>query len=256
MTTRRTLIKGATTALLGAATSGTGALAGTTRSEDATASLEPLMEQHLARALGDEGVARKLAPLLYDATMLWSYPQMPALEADSLIAYSFGNRPAPGADEHSLEPTASLPGPINTRLAEAVVKIRAIRSVPVYAQWEIAMILQQTYRMDRVIPLNPERGADGKVVYLSTEGVAKAALRHAGSAAALGRVAIVGHRDHVKRCILTSRQAGLTAAAVSGIALPVDYDPQSGQPWTRDRATYLIGDIMAQLMIERAALLG
>lgn len=252
MTTRRTLLKGATATVMGAATASTKVLAAPL----AAPSLEPLMEQHLARALGDEGVAQKLAPLLYDATMLWSYPQMPAAEADSLIAYSFGNRLAPGADGKSLGPAASLPGPINASLAEAVAKIRAIRSIPVYAQWEIAQILQQNHRMDRVIPLYPERGADGTITYLSTEGVAKAALRQAGSAAALGRVAIVGHRDHVKRCILTSRQMGLAAAAISGIALPVAYDPQSGQPWTRERATYLLGDITAQLMIERSKLLG
>jgi hypothetical protein len=252
MTTRRTLIKGATTAVLGAATVSTKVFAAPITQP----SLEPLMERQLARALGDEGVARKLAPLLYDATMLWSYPQMPAQEADSLIAYSFGNRLVPGADAQSLEPAASLPGPINASLAEAVAKIRASRTIPVYAQWEIAQILQQDYHMDRITPLYPERGGDGKITYLSTEGVAKAALRHAGSAAALGRVAIVGHRDHVKRCILTSQQIGLAAAAISGVPLPVGYDPQSGQPWTRDRTTYLLGDIMAQLMIERSKLLG
>ncbi|WP_068079830.1 hypothetical protein [Novosphingobium rosa] len=251
MTTRRTLLRGATATVLGTATAGAKVLAAPL----ADPSLEPLMERQLARALGDEGVAGKLAPLLYDATMLWSYPQMPAQEADSLIAYSFGNRLAPGADGRSLEPTASLPGPINASLAEAVSRIRAIRDIPVYAQWEIAQILEQNYHIDRVTPLYPERGADGAITYLSTEGVAKAALRHAGSASALGRVAIVGHRDHVKRCILTSQQAGLTAAAISGIALPVAYDPQSGQPWTRDRTTYLLGDIMAQLMIERSKLL-
>lgn len=251
MTTRRTLLKGATAAMLGAAAASTKALA----APPADPMLEPLMERQLALALGDESVARKLAPLLFDATMLWSYPQMPAQEADSLIAYSFGNRIAPGHDAQNLEPEASLPGPINTMLAEAVAKIRAIRSIPVYAQWEIALVLQQTYHIDQVIPLYPERGADGKITYLSTEGVAKAALRHAGSASALGRVAVVGHRDHVKRCILTSQRIGLTAAAIRGISLPARYDPQSGQPWTRDRTAYLLGDIMAQLMIERSKLL-
>lgn len=105
MTTRRTLIKGATTAVLGAATVSTKVLAAPITQP----SLEPLMERQLARALGDEGVARKLAPLLFDVTMLWSYPQMQAQEADSLIAYSFGNRLAPGADAQSLEPRHPCP---------------------------------------------------------------------------------------------------------------------------------------------------
>ncbi|WP_206244383.1 twin-arginine translocation signal domain-containing protein [Novosphingobium terrae] len=251
MTTRRTLLKGATAAVLGAATASTEALAAPL----AEPSLELLMVRELSRALGSESVAQKLAPLLFDATMLWSYPQMQAQEANALIAYSFGNRLTTAADKPPRAPDATEPGPINAKLAEAVFKIRAIRKMPVYAQWEIAAILQDTYRMDQVIPIYPERDADGKLVYLSTEGVAKAVLREAGGAGALGHVAIVGHRDHVKRCILTSKSVGLAAAAISGIPLPVEYDTLSGQPWTRDRATYLLGDIMAQLMMERSALL-
>ncbi|MDR6707432.1 hypothetical protein J2X73_001803 [Novosphingobium sp. 1748] len=252
MTTRRTLIKGATAAIMGATATTAEALAGV----GPKAGLEELMVTHMAQELGSESVARKLAPLVFEATMLWTYPQMPAGDADALIAYSFGNRiPETGAKGQSPGPDGSVPGPINARLAQAVGEIRAIKDVPVYAQWEIATILQETFHMERVIPIYPERGPDGKIVYLSTEGVAKAVLRLAGGAQALGRVGIVGHRDHVKRCILMSQSVGLRAAAISGISLPVEYDMQSGQAWTRDRATYLLGDMIAQLAMKRAALL-
>lgn len=252
MTTRRTLIKGAAAAVLGAAAGGADALGSVTPETG----LETLMMKQLARELGSESVAQKLAPLIFEATMRWTYPRMPARDADALIAYSFGNRiPEAGADHQALGPDGSVPGPINARLAEIVSGIRAVKDIPVYAQWEIAAILQDTYHMDRVIPIYPERGADGKIIYLSTEGVARAVLHHAGSAAALGRAGIVGHRDHVKRCILMSQSVGLTAAAIDGIPLPVDYDMLSGQPWTRDRATYLLGDMLAQLSMERAKLL-
>lgn len=252
MTTRRTLIKGATAAVLGSAAGGAHALSGTSPE----ARLEALMVAQLTRELGSESVARKLAPLVFGASMLWSYPQMPARDADTLIAYSFGNRIlGTERDDKGLGPDGSLPGPINAMLARAVIQIRAIKDMPVYAQWEIATILRDTYHMDRVIPIYPERGADGKIIYLSTEGVAKAVLRLTSGAQALGRVGIVGHRDHVKRCILMSQSVGLSAAAIGGIPLPIDYDMLSGQPWTRDRATYLLGDMIAQLTMQRSKLL-
>lgn len=248
MTTRRTLIKGATAALMGAS--------GPAAEASKGIGLEAQMAKQMAQELGSQSVAQKLAPLVFEATMLWSYPQMPARDADALIAYSFGNRiPEAGSKDQELGPDGSAPGPINAKLAEIVAKIRASKDIPVYAQWEIATILRNDYRMERVIPIHPERGADGKIIYLSTEGVAKAALRHAGGAQALGRVGIVGHRDHVKRCILMSKTVGLTAAAISGIALPIDYDALSGQPWTRDRATYLLGDMIAQLTLAKAKML-
>lgn len=250
MTTRRSLIQGATAAVLSVATGSTQALSAASATGP-IAPLEPLLIEKLAGELGSQSVAQKLAPLFLDAMLNWSYPQMPVREADSILAYSFGNRIAEGA---SAGP--ALPGPINASLARAVVAIRSVRQVPVYAQWEIARVLQETYRMDRVVPIYPDKDASGKEVYLSTEGVAKAVVHRAGSASALGRVAVVGHRDHVKRCIIVSRAVGIEAAAASGIALPVNYDPLSGQAWTRSRELYLLGDVLAQLMMTRARLLG
>lgn len=255
MTTRRSLIQGATAAMLGAATGSAEALASAASVTGTAVPLEPLLVERLAGELGSRVVAQKLAPWLLDAMLNWSYPQMPVQEADSIVAYSFGNRIPEGALTDAALP-GPIPGPINARLAQAVVAIRSARNVPVYAQWEIATLLQDTYRMDRVVPIYPERDASGKEVYLSTEGVAKAVVHHAGSASALGRVAVVGHRDHVKRCIIVSRASGMAAAAaVSGVALPIEYDPLSGQAWTRSRDLYLLGDVLAQLAMTRARLL-
>ncbi len=93
----------------------------------------------------------------------------------------------------------------------------------------------------------------GTIVYLSTAGVAAEAVTRAGGAAAMGAVAVVGHRDHAKRCIQTSQLAGMKAAAVAEVSLPTVYDPQSGQPWTRNRSLYLVHDMYAQMLTRAIA---
>ncbi len=103
---------------------------------------------------------------------------------------------------------------------------------------------------------NPVKGPEGKTIYLSTDGVAKAVVAHAGSAQALGKVVVVGHRDRVKRCVLVSRDNGMTAAVAREVPLPVKYDPQSVQPWTRRRDAYLLSDLIAQLSMTRNRVIG
>ncbi|WP_395397442.1 hypothetical protein WBP07_23115 [Novosphingobium sp. BL-8A] len=223
-----------------------------------TQALEQLMTTTLEAQLGDAATARQLASTIAEAGFRWQYPQFPLRDADSVVAYSFGYRSATG----KVDPNTGLstgeekpePGPINEMLADAVHAICMARKVRVYAQWEIAEVLGKKYGLKDVVPIYPEAGADGKKTYLSTDGVAGAVVRLAGNAGTLGNVAVVGHRDHVKRCILVSRQHGMNAAAVREVPLPVHYDPESAQPWTRRRDAYLLSDVIAQLMMARTGL--
>ena len=52
--------------------------------------------------------------------------------------------------------------------------------------------------------------------------------------------------DHAPRAVLTAIAAGLDAAVPEGIRLPADYDPESGQPWTRSREAFVPVDLMAR----------
>lgn len=213
------------------------------------------MAKTLENELGDAATARTLAAIIAEAGFRWDYPEISARDADSVVAYSFGYRSATG----KVDPATGLsdgeetpqPGPINEMLADAVHAIAGTRSLRIYAQWEIAEVLSEKYAIKDVVPIFPVTGEDGKKTYLSTDGVAKAIVHHAGSSAALGNVAVVGHRDHVKRCILVSRENGMKAAAAREVPLPVQYDPGSAQPWTRRRDAYLLNDVIAQLMMAR-----
>ena len=163
------------------------------------------------------------------------------MEFDSVLVFAFGNR--------ILDDGSLLPGPINEELARVTKDVVATREVPVYAQWETADLLIAD-GLRNVVSVTPEEDADGNVVYLSTDGVARKAARLATSEGiTLGRVAVIGHRDHVERCRRTSAIAGLEVVPISDDIMPIFYDPESGQEWTRTREMYLKADAYAMRLL-------
>ncbi|MFJ8599998.1 hypothetical protein ACIREM_14970 [Streptomyces shenzhenensis] len=220
----------------------------------ADAHLQREMTRVLAAVLQDRDTARTLVPWIFDIGFDWAPAAAPTDRLDFIVAYSFGNRPpADGGD-----PTKVLaePGPMNEQLADVVAEIRAVRTLPVYAQWEIAYFLTTKHGLDQVTAIEPVIAADGTITYLSTDGVAAqvAELRKAAPGG-IGTAGVVGWRDHIKRCVLTTEGRGMTAFAPEGFTMPDTYDPESGQPWTRRRDLYLVHDMVAQWTMKRTQLI-
>lgn len=202
---------------------------------------DPLRELILVRLveeLGPGDWADRLTDQVIALSLSWRPAARPAAEFDTIIAYAFGNRLTGG------EPA---PGPVNAALARAVAALNAVKPMRVFVQWEIGRCLAGMPAMRDVTSIEPVTGADGAVEYLSTDGVAQDILRRVGGdAGALGRVAVIAHRDHAKRCVEISRRVGMDASIAEEIDLPVDYDPLSGQAWTRGREAYLAHDLAAR----------
>jgi hypothetical protein len=160
---------------------------------------------------------------------------------ETLVVDAFGNRVA-------ADGTLS-PGPTNEALAHVVEDFVAEHPVLVFAQWEVADLLAENGVGD-ITSIDPDTGRDGEVVYLSTAGVAEKAVTLADQQGVdLGQVGVIAFADHAVRCVLTSEAAGMTGAAVpEGVDLPTEYDAESGQEWTRDRATYLLTDLQGRLL--------
>ena len=204
------------------------------------------LAQELVDGLGPDGVAQfealvGLDAVFTDPLVAMTPPTVPDDEVDSLVVYAFGNRVA-------ADGTLS-PGPTNEALAQVVEGFVAEHPVPVFAQWEVADLLAERDVPD-LTSIDPDTGPDGEVVYLSTAGVAEKAVTLADQQGVdLGQVGVIAFADHAVRCVLTSEAAGMTGAAVpEGVALPTDYDAESGQEWTRDRATYLLTDLQGRLL--------
>jgi hypothetical protein len=200
---------------------------------------DPALAQEIVAGLGADTLASFEAkvPLAQVATspfLAYRPKPIPAKTVDSLIVYAFGNR----VDANG----AATAGPTNEQLAKAVKAFATKYKVPVYAQHEVAQFLTG---VPNVTSIDETVGPDGKVVYLSTAGVAEQAKQQG----ATGTVGVVCFSDHAGRCLLTTQKV-LGAKGVGipkGITLPSTYDAQSGQPWTRDRKSYLQTDLVGRL---------
>ncbi|MEV6277974.1 hypothetical protein [Nocardia sp. NPDC051832] len=166
-----------------------------------------------------------------------------------IIAYAFGNRIPAGADPAR---TIGEPGPVNEALAEAVVRARAGRDIPVYAQVEIAEVLTAKYGMTDVVSIDPRRNPDGTLVYLSTLGVAEQVAGMRGAASESDVAGVVAFHDHLWRATYSTTVTGFAAFAPAGIAMPSRYDPQSGQAWTTGPEKYLPVDYLGRAQLLQA----
>lgn len=219
-------------------------------SEGITADFSTILTDRLTAELKDENTARQLRPFIEEANFNMTPPSIAIADTSTLIAFAFGNRPNDSGNPDEL----AKPGPMNEALAACCAALYRQKAMPMYVQWEIARYLDSPRYPDiparDVISIEPYWDADGKLVYLSTDGVVEAIVRDyaGGDPATLGTAAVIGHRDHVKRCIMTCRARKVASHAPEGIELPVWYDEQSAQPWTRRRDLYVLQDITAQLM--------
>ena len=157
-----------------------------------------------------------------------------------LIVFAFGNREVNGELQ---------PGPVNEALARAVQSYVAECPVPVFAQWEVADILNAVMP-GSAVSITPDIDADGNVVYLNTVQVAEKAMRRADEMGlSLGEVGVAAFADHSVRCVYTCRKLGLEAAVPNGLIMPHEYDPESGQRWTTGRTVYRAVDLLARAQV-------
>ncbi|MDH3296228.1 MAG: hypothetical protein OER95_18060, partial [Acidimicrobiia bacterium] len=162
------------------------------------------------------------------------------VDVDGILAFAFGNRVDAGGDAAAERPAEIAPGPVNQALGQVVSELlrRRIGVSAIWAQWEIAAVLESDHGLgaDRVRAIRPTAELNGSMAYLSTRGVARAAVADAGGPQAMGRVVVVAHRDHLDRCLRACAEYGIRAAAAEGVTMPSFFDPLSGQPWTRSRS--------------------
>lgn len=198
-----------------------------------------ILYRHLTTELHDPSIAQELTSILMDDILNWKAPTIAISHIDSIVAYAFGNRILPNGNR--------VPGPMNEALADLVIQLYEQTHAFVYAQWEIAEVIGDRIPAEKIAVINPTLDAQANVVYLSTAGVAAAVIKQCGDPQKLGTVAVVAFNDHLYRCIKMSRQSGIDAYAPLGYSMPNVYDPNSGQPWTRNRLTYVMTDIHARI---------
>lgn len=199
------------------------------------------LARHIVRSIDPDTVRRWTtvipAERLAESSLLTYDVPVHGGEIDAVLVFAFGHR---GPD------TDRRPGPVNEGLAALVTAAALPPSVIVLAQTEPAAVLRRS-GAGQVTEIELERRADGSVRYQSTIDVTRAVVdRRGGDAASFGTVAVVAFADHLGRCILAARAAGLDAVRSSRFGVVDEYDSGSTQPWTRSREAYLAVDLMAR----------
>lgn len=213
------------------------------------AELQRQMRGKLTAELGDSVVAGSETGYLFDTFFSWLPPAIDPAGINAIVAYAFGNRAGGGAG------AMPVPGPVNEQIADAVFQLQRKTPVPIYAQWEIAQVLASKYALGGVVSVAPPVVANGKVSTPALDGVATAVIKQAGTAAALGNVAVVTHRDQASLAVQTSNAQGMKAGVAAGLGLPLAYDTSALQPSNRRRDLYLLTSAGSQLGTLRLALI-
>ncbi|MCD9624714.1 hypothetical protein [Rhabdothermincola salaria] len=206
----------------------------------------------------DQGVVDRLIEAtdgdLEDSPVLGYTPDRAADEQiDSLWLFSWGFRidPASGIAPVGLTdtppPIESLrPGPVNRAIAEAAADFVERHPVPIVAQWEVARELDRLGVPD-VISVEPITTPEGETVYLSTPGVIQEGQRLAAAAGVdPGRAGIITFDRLAVGSLLVADTLRLDAVVPEGVRLPVEYDPESGQLWTRSLEAWLPVDLLGR----------
>jgi hypothetical protein len=205
------------------------------------------LETQLRRELGDAATARALTAILLEETLSWRGPVVAPERMTTVLAFTFGNRMLPNGNRE--------PGPVNEAIADVVATLQQRTQARIFAQWEVAAALAGRVPDEMITAINPTRDARGEPLYLGT-GVVLEEIARLAEPQSLGCVGVVAFADHLYRCVATARRLGFDAHAPEGIAMPRAYDPESGQPWCRDRIAYLLHDIMIRITERRASVVG
>lgn len=208
--------------------------------------LTDAISHRLEVQLNDPRLAAELTTFLMQQVLTWKAEMRDVKQADSIIAYSFGNR----IDDKGNK----LPGPMNEQIADLVVEIYKQNPKPVYAQWEVAQAIGDRIDPNSLFSIYPKIDETGEVIYLNTLEVAKEAAKLAKGANHLGTTIVVAFYDHSLRAVNLSREVGIDAYSPKGMRLPQQYDLDSGQPWTRSREAFTLYEIKTRAAYEAKGL--
>ncbi|GAL22749.1 hypothetical protein JCM19235_4707 [Vibrio maritimus] len=107
--------------------------------------LQMAMEARLVEQLKDPQAAKLLSEFLIEDVLTWRAETLDIKEADSILAFAFGNRHAKNGNQ--------IPGPMNGQLADLAVELHKETGKPVYAQWEIAQQIGDRIARDKLFPI-------------------------------------------------------------------------------------------------------
>jgi len=151
-------------------------------------------------------------------------------KCDTIIALSFGINPD------------NKPGISNNELAEWVDILQQYYHRPLILQWEIA----EAERLSESLPAKVIRKHRTEGRYLDTYEVLSQAKEFCDEKN-WNKIILVTHQDQLRRAIRTAGKLGFTVK-IPPQTWDIDYNPNSIQPWTRNKWRFKLREILANLI--------
>ena len=148
------------------------------------------------------------------------------VDADALVVFDFGT----GRD--------GMPAKSNEQLARVALRFG---TVPLLAQTEAAWLMATTGRVVIDIEALARRHHDCDERYVDTTSAARAAADLLAESP-LATVGVIAHPAHAARCAAICEAEGLRVVIPTQINM-VDFDPASGQWWTRRRSLWVLREM-------------
>jgi hypothetical protein len=208
------------------------------------------MLEEIRSYLISEGIpmayAGQFASIVKKLILTWR-PENPGNpdEAKAIVAFSYSYR--------FLSNGNRIPGPINELLAQNIIEHYEKFPRPIFAQWEIAKCFGAKIPLSRFCVINPEINLKkGIAEYLSTEGVLKSAMAQGLNPKEHNPILVIAQRFHLPRCVWLCELPEFGFKTVSDPDhMPDRYDPESGQLWTHEFMSQIVGDIISRFATYR-----
>src|SRR5262245_4555565 len=200
--------------------------------------LQNSLVSHLRGQGIDEPLARAFANAIIDHALTWRVESpCPADDCNAIMALAFGYQALSGGKR--------APGVANEAIAALVLNHYRRRPRPVYAQSDIATLLDRDLPTRHFFPIKPcKSSANGSHRATSTESVVAEIAQQIGDTHQLAPWLLIAHRHHAVRCAVIANENGFGSVVTP--ELPAVYDRNSAQVWRRRHIAYLMSDVISR----------
>lgn len=216
--------------------------AGTSMSQsngkEKTMPAEKEMVNMISNYLGSQGLedeAEFIANKIFEATLQWAVPTNSDVIPHGILVLAFGH----GVDECGNR----FPRFLNEELATKAIKYYRLYKCPVWAQWEVGILLEKHIPLDDLNIIYPAYdNIKDCPLYLTTEDILR---RIEGKVDKGKRLLVCSHRDHLWRSTWLVKKYGFEVCSFQK-EMPTSYDKNNAQIWIQHRRRYLINDIISR----------
>ena len=198
------------------------------------------ISNHLIEQGLDEKLAKELTHVLIHCCLTWKEESGDFIQAKSITAFSHSFRQDKMGSKTS--------GPINEKLAELTYRYYAKLNVPVFAQWEVGILLEGRIPPGNLFIVYPTIDNSKECSYLSTIDVVNKAIdEYLMNPDIHSPTLVIAHKWHAVRCARYLREDLKFDTLTDQENMPSEWDPEAGLLWASNGLSHMISHIVSSL---------